>query len=95
ALMDLPFEAAFYRGMVFLPVASPCALVASATPAPLSAISNGAKNGMLFKGGAAMEALSTMDILFTDMTGTLTYGEFKVDEFSSPDDVLKEVIYME
>lgn len=51
ALMDLPFEEAFYRGMVFLTVASPCALVASATPATLSAISNGAKNGILFKGG--------------------------------------------
>lgn len=42
-----------------------------------------------------MEALSTMDILYTDKTGTLTYGEFKVDEYSAPDDVLKEVIYME
>src|SRR5690606_9874932 len=55
------FEEAFYRGMVLLTVASPCALIASATPATLSAISNGAKNGVLFKGGAAMEALSTMD----------------------------------
>lgn len=36
-----------------------------------------------------------MDILYTDKTGTLTYGEFKVDEYSAPDDVLKEVIYME
>ncbi|WP_373786265.1 HAD-IC family P-type ATPase, partial [Jeotgalibaca porci] len=36
------FEEAFYRGMVLLTVASPCALVASATPATLSAISNGA-----------------------------------------------------
>ena len=93
--LNLPFEEAFYRGMVFLTVASPCALVASATPATLSAISNGAKNGILFKGGAAMEALSTMDTLYTDKTGTLTYGEFKVDDYSAPEDVLKEVIYME
>lgn len=93
--LNLPFEEAFYRGMVFLTVASPCALVASATPATLSAISNGAKNGILFKGGAAMEALSTMDTLYTDKTGTLTYGEFKVDHYSTPEDVLKEVIYME
>jgi len=40
----------FYRGMVLLVVASPCALVASATPATLAAISNGAKHGVLFKG---------------------------------------------
>src|SRR5699024_11805086 len=73
--IGLTFEESFYRGMVLLTVASPCALVASATPATLSAISNGAKNGVLFKGGAAMEALSTMDTLYTDKTGTLTFGE--------------------
>ena len=94
-MMAIPFEEAFYRGMVFLTVASPCALVASATPATLSAISNGAKHGILFKGGAAMEALSTMDTLYTDKTGTLTYGEFKVDDYSAPEAVLKEVVYME
>jgi Cd2+/Zn2+-exporting ATPase len=94
-LNGFPFEEAFYRGMVLLTVASPCALVASATPATLSAISNGAKNGVLFKGGAAMEALSTMDVLYSDKTGTLTYGEFEVADYEAAEDVLKEVIYME
>jgi Zn2+/Cd2+-exporting ATPase len=89
------FQEAFYRGMVLLTVASPCALVASATPATLSAISNGAKNGVLFKGGAAMEALSTMNVLFSDKTGTLTYGEFQVVDYEVDEDVLKEVVYME
>lgn len=93
--VGLSFQEAFYRGMVFLTVASPCALVASATPATLSAISNGAKNGVLTKGGAAFEALSKMDILYSDKTGTLTYGEFKVVDYESPDDVLKEVVFME
>lgn len=91
----LSFEESFYRGMVLLTVSSPCALVASATPATLSAISNGAKNGILFKGGAAMEALSTMDTLYTDKTGTLTYGEFRVVDHAVEEEVLKEVIYME
>lgn len=94
-IFNYSFETAFYRGMVLLTVASPCALVASATPATLSAISNGAKNGVLFKGGAAMEALSTMDILYTDKTGTLTYGDFKVADYAMEEDVLKEVVYME
>lgn len=89
------FADAFYRGMVLLTVASPCALVASATPATLSAISNGAKNGVLFKGGAAMEALSTMDVLYTDKTGTLTFGDFEVIDYQASDDLLAEVIYME
>lgn len=93
--LSLPLEEAFYRGMVLLTVASPCALVASATPATLSAISNGAKNGILFKGGAAMEALSTMNILYTDKTGTLTYGDFQVVDYHLDQELLKEVIYME
>ncbi|MEG0783414.1 heavy metal translocating P-type ATPase, partial [Carnobacterium sp.] len=93
--LGLSLEEAFYRGMVLLTVASPCALCASVTPATLSAISNGAKNGVLFKGGAAMEALSTMDILYTDKTGTLTYGDFQVVDYAVDEDVLKEVIYME
>ena len=94
-LLNYPFETAFYRGMVLLTVASPCALVASATPATLSAISNGAKNGVLFKGGAAMEALSTMDVLYTDKTGTLTFGQFKVTDYDIGEKALKEVVYME
>ncbi len=93
--LNFTFDTAFYRGMVLLTVASPCALVASATPATLSAISNGAKNGILFKGGAAMEALSTMDVLYTDKTGTLTYGEFEVSDYAAEEDDLKEVVYME
>ncbi|CAD2071506.1 heavy metal translocating P-type ATPase [Jeotgalicoccus meleagridis] len=92
---NLGFEESFYRGMVMLTVASPCALVASATPATLSAISNGAKNGILFKGGAAMEALSTMDILYSDKTGTLTYGDFVVEEYAADEDTLKEVVTIE
>src|SRR5699024_5380605 len=94
-ISGFPFEEAFYRGMVMLTVASPCALVASATPATLSAISNGARNGVLFKGGAAMEALSTMDVLYSDKTGTLTYGQFQVVDYAAEEDVLKEVVYME
>ncbi|WP_373711687.1 heavy metal translocating P-type ATPase [Jeotgalibaca porci] len=89
------FEEAFYRGMVLLTVASPCALVASATPATLSAISNGAKNGVLVKGGAAMEALATMDVLYSDKTGTMTFGDFRVVDYEASVDVIKEVVFME
>ena len=64
----------FYRGMVLLVVASPCALVASATPATLAAISNGAKRGILFKGGAYLENFSQLKAIAFDKTGTLTKG---------------------
>ena len=89
------FAEAFYRGMILLTVASPCALVAAATPATLSAISNGAKNGVLFKGGAAMEELSRMDILYSDKTGTLTVGDFEVVAYEADEATVREVVYME
>lgn len=70
---------AFYRGMVLLTVASPCALVASATPATLSAISNGAKNGMIFKGGDVVENIDRLQAIVFDKTGTLTLGHPEVE----------------
>ena len=79
-LLDWGWNESFYRGMVLLTVASPCALVASATPADLSAISNAAKRGILFKGGIAIENFSAMDCIAFDKTGTLTEGKPVVTE---------------
>ena len=79
-LLDWGWNESFYRGMVLLTVASPCALVASATPAVLSAISNAAKRGILFKGGIAIENFSAMDCIAFDKTGTLTEGKPVVTE---------------
>ena len=81
-LLDWGWNESFYRGMVLLTVASPCALVASATPAVLSAISNAAKRGILFKGGIAIENFSAMDCIAFDKTGTLTEGKPVVTEAS-------------
>jgi Cd2+/Zn2+-exporting ATPase len=64
-----------YRAMILLVVASPCALVASITPATLSAISNGARHGILFKGGVHLERLSSLKAIAFDKTGTLTQGK--------------------
>lgn len=94
-LQELSWQAAFYRGLVLLTVASPCALVASITPATLSAISNGAKNGILFKGGKAMERFGELKTLYTDKTGTLTQGEFSVTDYELADDYLSTLVYME
>ncbi len=68
------WDETIYRAMVFLVVASPCALVASIMPATLSAISAGARNGILFKGGVHLEQLGTMKAVALDKTGTLTQG---------------------
>lgn len=66
---------AFYRGMVYLTVTSPCALAASAVPATLSSISNLAKNGILFKGGSYISHLADIKAVAFDKTGTLTEGK--------------------
>ena len=73
-LLGWTWSESFYRGMVLLVVASPCALVASATPATLAAISHGAKNGVLFKGGIYLEALADLKAITFDKTGTITKG---------------------
>ena len=71
----------FYRAMVLLVVASPCALVASVMPATLAAISNGARNGILFKGGIHLEHIGNIKLLAVDKTGTLTEGTPVVTDF--------------
>ena len=87
-MMFLPYyvfswswEETFYRAIVLLVVASPCAVVASITPAMLSAISNGARNGILFKSGNHLEALSHLKAVALDKTGTLTVGRPEVTDF--------------
>ena len=61
--------------MVLLVVASPCALVASATPATLAAISHAARLGVLCKGGQALDAFANVKAIAFDKTGTLTRGK--------------------
>ncbi|WP_413485918.1 heavy metal translocating P-type ATPase [Brochothrix thermosphacta] len=73
-LVGWDWTTTFYRAMILLVVASPCALVASITPASLAAISNGAKRGILVKGGSYIEALSEVKTIVLDKTGTLTQG---------------------
>ncbi len=66
---------AFYRAMTLLVVMSPCALVLSIPSAILAAIAWGAKHGVLFRGGAAIEKLAEVTVIALDKTGTLTTGE--------------------
>ena len=68
-------RSAFYRAMTLLVVCSPCALVISIPSAVLTGIAAGARRGILFRGGIALENLATIQRLAVDKTGTLTKGE--------------------
>jgi len=76
-------QSAFYRTMTLLVVASPCALVLSIPSAVLAAIAWGARHGILFRGGAAVEKLAEADVVALDKTGTLTTGELRVEKVES------------
>jgi Cd2+/Zn2+-exporting ATPase len=76
-------QSAFYRTMTLLVVSSPCALVLSIPSAVLSAIAYGAKRGILFRGGSAVERLADVNVVVMDKTGTVTTGDLKVNGVES------------
>ena len=80
-----PFFAGFdsfpdwiYRGLVFLTISCPCALVLSVPLSYYSAIGLCSKNGILIKGSCYLDALGKVSDVFFDKTGTLTCGKFSV-----------------
>jgi Zn2+/Cd2+-exporting ATPase len=93
-LLDWTWMETFYRAMILLVVASPCALVASIMPATLSAISNGAKHGILFKGGVHLENLGSLKAIAFDKTGTLTKGKPEVTDVIIKDGLDKDEIIL-
>ncbi len=74
------FSDAFYRSMILLVVASPCALVISTPASTLSALANAARNGILVKGAAQLEDIGTANVVAFDKTGTLTMGKPRVTD---------------
>ena len=76
-------RSAFYHAMTLLVVASPCALVLSIPSAVLAAIAWGARHGILFRGGAAIEKLAAINTVALDKTGTLTTGELGIETVES------------
>ena len=69
-----------YTALTFLVMSCPCALVLSVPLAFFSGIGAGSKKGILFKGGASLEFLSKIGAVTMDKTGTVTEGNFQVQE---------------
>lgn len=89
-----PFSDSLYRAMTIMVAASPCAIVISTPATVLSAIGNGARRGILFKGGIYVENAAAIKVIAFDKTGTLTVGKpemtdlIKLDEAIAPEELL-------
>lgn len=94
-LFGWSWENTIYRALIFLVVASPCALVAAIMPTLLSGIANGARQGILFKNGAQLEMIGRVRAIAFDKTGTLTTGKPQVVRIipieNQPDTLLLQV----
>ncbi len=69
-----------YRGLVFLVISCPCALVVSIPLGYFGGIGLASRNGILFKGGNFLDVMTKVNAIVMDKTGTLTKGVFKVQE---------------
>ena len=77
-----------YTALSFLVMSCPCALVLSVPLAFFSGIGVGSKKGILFKGGASIEAMSKLQCVALDKTGTVTKGDFSVQQVMGGDEIL-------
>ncbi len=77
-LLGWDWETTIYRALIFLVVASPCALMAAIMPTLLSGIACGARAGILFKNGGQLEKIGKIKAIAFDKTGTLTEGKLEV-----------------
>jgi Cd2+/Zn2+-exporting ATPase len=77
---DYQFHNWLYRGLVFLVISCPCALVISVPLGYFAGIGAASKQGILFKGGNYLDAITKINSIAFDKTGTLTKGKFEVTD---------------
>ena len=82
-----PQENWLYRALSLLVVACPCALVIATPVAYVAAIARAARDGVLVKGGIALEALAGATHFFMDKTGTLTQGDLTITEIACAENI--------
>lgn len=80
---DYIFRDWLYRALIFLVISCPCALVISIPLGYFGGLGAASKNGILFKGASFMDAMTKINILVMDKTGTVTKGVFKIKEIKA------------
>ena len=98
-ILNQSFSIWIYRALSFLVVSCPCALVVSIPLSFFAGLGSSSQIGVLVKGSNYLEALSNVNVIVCDKTGTLTEGVFEVQEISpvdiSQDELLKYATYAE
>lgn len=84
---------AIYRAVTLLVISCPCAFILSVPLGYVVAIGNLAKENILVKGSNAIDKLAKINVIASDKTGTLTTGEFKVDQFVNLSDYSDAIIH--
>lgn len=82
-ILKISFEESFYRGLIFLVVSCPCAIVISVPLSYFSGIGIASKHGILIKGSSYLDSLKDIKEIVFDKTGTLTKGEFEVQKIEA------------
>jgi Zn2+/Cd2+-exporting ATPase len=85
-----PFGDSLYRAITIMVAASPCAIIISTPATVLSAIGNGARRGILFKGGVYVENAAGIKVMAFDKTGTLTVGKPEMTDLIRLDESLSD-----
>ena len=92
-ILNQSFSIWIYKALSFLVVSCPCALVVSIPLSFFAGLGSSSQIGVLVKGSNYLEALSNVNVIVCDKTGTLTEGVFEVQEIS-PVDISKDELLM-
>lgn len=89
------FNAAIYKGLIFLVVSCPCAFAISVPLAYFSGLGNASKHGILIKGSNHLDVCARLKTVVFDKTGTLTTGQFQVEKISAKQGITeKQVLFL-
>lgn len=89
---DYVFNDWLYRALIFLVVSCPCALVISIPLGYFGGLGAASRNGILFKGASVLDAITKINVVVMDKTGTVTKGVFRIKEIKTSGIAEKEMM---